>query len=231
MSHVTIAHRLLVVAGWIAASSAYADAKIEAQVRSFEAQPAPRASQVFIIGESDIRDWHKVQEQLAPVAVVARGLEGASVQTLRLYLDRLALDYQPSAVVIAAGQNEAELGAPAAGLMRAHRSIVATVRERAPDASVYLLGLKPTPANWASWHQIQHVNGLLRTHCQASRQCQYIDVSEVLMDDSGPKEAYFQEDGEHLSAAGYEALAGAIRPILLETLDKIPRAPTALTVQ
>ena len=85
----------------LVACIALANTSIEAQVRSYEAAELPSGRHVFVIGGSDIREWQTIRDDLAPVDIVPRGLQGATLNTWREYVDRLVLRHEPIGVVIA----------------------------------------------------------------------------------------------------------------------------------
>ena len=215
----------------LVACIALANTSIEAQVRSYEAAELPSGRHVFVIGGSDIREWQTIRDDLAPVDIVPRGLQGATLNTWREYVDRLVLRHEPIGVVIAAGQTEFQLGTSPEDIARAQRELIAHIRDNAPHARIYAVGLRPTPVSSNAATSMQRVNQSLRSFCKNSHQCTYVDTANVFMTPRGVERRYFRNDGVGLSKSGYAALADALRAPLLETMEQIPKAPTALTVE
>lgn len=126
----------------------------------------------------------------------------------------------PEVIVIQAGTNNVG-GQPGgdekiAGITAGIAAIIASAREQAPDAELVLTGIFPRsePAVVA---EIQAVNRNLQAFA-AEQGIAWIDINADLADAEGLLRDDMASDGLHLSAAGYEVWAAALRPVLTDLL-------------
>jgi lysophospholipase L1-like esterase len=140
---------------------------------------------------------------------------------------------EPEVFVVQAGTNNigGRPGRPgrAEDITSGIAAIVATLRARVPEAAIVLTGTFPRsePAVVA---EIRDINQRLAALARRE-DLHYIDISDRLADNSGLLRDGMSSDGLHLSQAGYEVWAAALRPVLTELLgppaaDDVAPPPT-----
>ena len=162
------------------------------------------------------------------------GWGGDRVEHMLWRLEQGELDgVHPRVVVILAGTNnvgrvpggEAKVADVARGL----RALVALARRKAPNATIVLTGILPREDSLATAaeinREIAQINERLAGMADG-RSVRYLDVGGRLLDGGGRLRPGVTVDGLHLSLAGYEVWADALRPILTQLLG--PPAATDL---
>ena len=218
---------------------AFAQNPWEGQIQAYEAadraHPPPLGS-VVITGSSTIVGWTTIQTDLAPLDIIARGFGGSTADDLDYYLQRIVLVYKPRAVVIYEGDNDIVSGQSPTYVANRMAGILARITAALPNARVYVISIKYSPARVQFAAAEATANQLLAALCATDARYTYIDTASRLVNSSGtPIPGYFVSDGVHLSALGYQVWTAAIRPVLLPQqqipmpADSVPpTAPTGL---
>jgi len=123
----------------------------------------------------------------------------------------------PKVVVLMAGTNN--LGRDSVwGIVEGIRAILDTIREKAPGATVLLMGMAPRGDNPVYGATIEHINAELAK--LAGGKVRFLDISKPFYRVARAllNVRLLEADRVHLSLAGYEVWAEALRPHLLELL-------------
>lgn len=212
-------------------------ATLEDEVLAYEAKdrtsPPPTGS-VVVTGSSSIRLWTTMTTDLAPLGVIPRGFGGSTADDLDYYLERLVLVYQPRAVVVYEGDNDIAAGRTPQQIADRMTTILSRISARLPNARVYVISIKPSPARWANWSLAVDTNARLAALCATDARYTYINVVPALLGSNGlPRPELYQSDQLHLNATGYAAWTGVVKPVLhAQQLQPLPTdvgAPTAPT--
>lgn len=189
------------------------------EVRKYQEQDTtqfPEPGRVVFVGSSSIRLWGSLERDMAPVPTLRRGLGGAFVADATHYAETLIAPYEPSAIVLYAGDNDIAKGLSAACIAKDAQAFVARVRELGVEAPVYLVSIKPSPGRLEFWPKMQEANRLLQLIAKSDAEVHYIDVSEAMLANDGQlRPELFQKDKLHLSTEGYRTWTERLRPALL----------------
>ena len=212
-------------------------ATLEDEVLAYEAKdrtsPPPTGS-VVVTGSSSIRLWTTMTTDLAPLGVIPRGFGGSTADDLDYYLERLVLVYQPRAVAIYEGDNDIAAGRTPQQIADRMTTILSRISARLPNARVYVISIKPSPARWASWSLAVDTNARLAALCATDARYTYINVVPGRLGSNGqPRPELYQSDQLHLNATGYAIWTSVVKPVLhaqqLQPLPADALAPTAPT--
>lgn len=218
--------------------AAYPDpARLAADVAAFAAADSldpPPPGGLLCIGSSSLRMWHPtLARDLAPHQVVPRGFGGSTMLDVLHYAPRLVLPYRPAGILLYAGDNDIDFGVTPEEFLAVFRRFTALVRSELPDARLYVLSIKPSPARWARWPAMARANALLQEACGRDPFMHYVDVATPMLGADGlPRRELFLPDLLHLDGAGYglwaqvvrESLAGA--PLPVEAAAESTTSPT-----
>ena len=190
-------------------------------IERFEAvdreHPPPRGAVLFV-GSSSIRLWHSLEQDMAPRAVINRGFGGAGLADVVRYADRIVSSYEPSAVVLYAGENDLAPPASAAtpeAVGRMLEDLIAAVRSAGLEVPILFLSIKPSPARWDRWEVLARANEIVAAMAADDPGLHFIDVASPLVAPSGePDPALYAADGLHLNDAGYAAWSAIVRDAL-----------------
>lgn len=193
-------------------------ARFEAEIRAFEAadrSAMPDSGVIVFTGSSSIKGWNSLAADLTPLPVVNRGFGGSQVSDGCCFLERIVVPYRPRAVVFYAGENDIWAGESADSVAEDFRRYVGKLRGLLPETPLYFIGLKPSPARWSKWAEMQRANGLIERICRESHQVWFIDLSRPMLGSAGyPRAELYVPDSLHLSPEGYCLWTAGIRPRL-----------------
>lgn len=121
------------------------------------------------------------------------------------------------------GRDEGEGGddEKAADIASGIRAILERMQEKAPGATIILMGIFPRNDNIAVMSTIRKINAIIAGFADGAR-VRYLDIGDRLADPDGRLFEGMSPDGLHLTRQGYVVWAGALEPLLLELLG--PRA-------
>jgi lysophospholipase L1-like esterase len=230
--------QIKVTVGWLSAvliwlggvGTAQSADYLEPEILAYEEQDRlfpPSKEAIVVTGSSTINWWYSMRNDLAPLDVIPRGFGGSTADDLDHYLERIVLKYEPRAVVIYEGDNDLAWGATPGYIADRISQISGRISARFPNARVYVISVKPSPLRWSLWPQMQQTNRLLAEFCATDLRYHYIDTTSVLLGADGlPRPEYYASDALHLSAAGYAAWTGAVRPVLMAREQSSIGVPT-----
>ena len=199
--------------------------RFENTILAFEAQDAkspPPEGAILLTGSSSIARWNdQAKAALAPLTVIPRGFGGSVMGDVVHYLDRVALNYKPRAILIYEGDNDTWYKLSEDRIVGQFEEIVARVHEALPQTRIYALSVKPSVARVDVWPVAQRVSARLKAIAAADPLVHYIDVATpFLQADGSVMTDIFVADGLHLNDKGNEIWGRAIKAGLMKIEGK-----------
>jgi lysophospholipase L1-like esterase len=176
---------------------------------------------IWFVGSSTIHKWATLPDDMAPLAVRNRGVNGAMMPELIQMAGNEPRAAPPRAIVFYAGENDIANGARAVDDIANLRAFLALKTRRWGDIPVIVVALKPTPARWGNLPEQTTVNTAMRTLAAQRPDMTFVDVVPLFLVNHRPGDFYV-DDGIHLNLAGYARLTAAIRPSLNAVLRRAP---------
>ncbi len=195
--------------------------RFENAILAFEAADAkspPPQGAILLTGSSSIARWNdQAKAALAPLSVIPRGFGGSVMGDVLHYLDRVALNYKPRAILIYEGDNDTWYKLSEDKIVGQFEEIVARVHEALPETRIYALSVKPSVARVDVWPAAQRVSARLESIAAADPLVNYIDVATpFLKEDGSVMTDIFVADGLHLNDKGNEIWGRAIKAGLMK---------------
>lgn len=194
-------------------------ARFAAEIRAFEAwdrqNSFPRDAVLFV-GSSSIRLW-PMAESFPELPVINRGFGGSHISDVNHFAERIVVKYRPRLVVFYAGDNDIADDKSPQQVFDDFQAFVRLVHERLPAAHIIYLPIKPSPARWQKWPQMQAANALVAELVSSDDRLDYVDTATPMLGpDRQPRKELFLDDGLHMNAEGYRLWTGVLAPVLGE---------------
>ncbi|MDZ4859444.1 MAG: SGNH/GDSL hydrolase family protein [Candidatus Hydrogenedentes bacterium] len=178
----------------------------EGAIKAFEAKDIenpPQSGSVLFIGSSSIRMWD-LAKSFPGLATINRGFGGSYLRDSTHYADRIAIPYQPRAIILYAGDNDIASGITADELLIDFKAFEATIRKVLPETSIIYLSIKPSVKRWDQYPEQQKANKLIADYAKSGQRLRFVDVGTPLLGEDGkPRADLLLKDGLHLNEAGY----------------------------
>ena len=192
---------------------------------------------VYFLGDSITRRWGTSDAQYKAFLDNWRqnffgwnaanfGWGGDRVQNILWRLKNGELDnVNPKIIVLLAGANDVGNQSPqgnqdprVSDITRGVKAILNACRQKAPNATIVLMGITPRNDNLDVMPMINQINDQLAKFGDGKK-IRYLNVNDKLADKDGRQfEGMFNRDGLHLDVKGYQVWADALIPIFTQLL-------------
>ena len=196
--------------------------RFEDAIRAFEAEDRvdpPPAGAIVLTGSSSIARWNdQAEAALAPLTVIPRGFGGSVMHDVLHFLDRVALAYEPRAILIYEGDNDTDRRNPIPNelILADLEAIIARVHEALPETRIYVLSVKPSILRRDAWPAASEVNAGYRAIADADPLVYYVDVANPFLDAGGNVMTdIFIDDDLHLNDLGNAIWGASIKAALM----------------
>jgi lysophospholipase L1-like esterase len=175
---------------------------------------------VVFVGSSIFHRWTNLTEQMAPLPVLNRAIDGTQTADMLRMLDSDVLPSRPKVVVYYCGSNDVDAGEPAARIFDRIRQFVARLTTALPETRVVFVSINRAPEKQDLWKIVDAVNHLVEKYAGETKHLQYVDVNPILFSRDGtPRLELYLSDQLHFRPAGYDELARVLKPILTQAFN------------
>ncbi len=165
----------------------------------------PKDSVVFY-GSSTIRLWESLAEDLGDRRAVNLGFGGSTLEACAHFFERLVTPLKPCSLVVYGGDNDLGDGRSPAEVLSFFKALAAKVDRELGQIEFGFISIKPSPARWNIADKIRLANKLIQQEAVVRARGYFIDIFDGMLGRDGkPERKYYEEDGLHLSPAGYRA--------------------------
>lgn len=179
----------------------------EEEVRQLEATLAAMPSltdKVVFYGSSSIRFWATLAQDFPQTDSLNLGFGGSTLAACAWFFERLVVPLAPKALVFYAGDNDLGDGRYPEEVYLFFCAFAEKMNLLLPGVPLLFLSIKISPARWGLSRQIQATNKLICQKLDRMPGGQYVDMTTPLLAPTGkPRPEFFENDGLHLSPAGY----------------------------
>ena len=169
--------------------------------------------------------WNSLEADMAPWYVLNRGFGGAHLDHVNTFMARIVLPYEPSAIVLYAGDNDIGAGKSAQQVVDDFARFVAKIRYSGSRAPIFYIAIKPSRLRFGLWPEMAEANRLIATQCKTDPGLFYIDIATPMLalapEGNPPPDDLFLFDGLHLSEEGYALWAETVRETIQDALREL----------
>ncbi len=174
----------------------------------------PSGRGVLFVGSSSVRMWKTMVADFRDVPVIInRGYGGSTLEDSSHMVRQLVTQYQPSQVLVYAGENDLQEGRTPTQVLESMKRLVQGVRAELPGARIAFISIKPSPSRANLLPVMKVSNSLIAEYLMTQHNAEYIDVyTPMLTADGKQRPELFLPDMLHMNAAGYAMWQAIIAP-------------------
>ena len=162
----------------------------------------PPPGEVLFVGDSSIRLWTSLKDDMAPMAVINRGFGGAHIPHVNRYFDRIVAPYHPKAIVFYAGENDLAAGKKPPAVYAHFEHFMKIKTRELGDVPVFFISVNPSKLLFDELPIQRVFNAKVAALAAERDDLTYIDVVEPMLENGKPKNIFI-DDGLHMNASGY----------------------------
>lgn len=151
-----------------------------------------------------MRLWTTLATDFSDANVLNLGFGGSTLEACVWFFERILVPASPRSVVLYAGDNDLGDGRNPEEVHRFFCAFAQKMDQQLPGVPMSFLTIKISPARWNIAHKIRRTNELIAQEISEYPNFQVVDTTGPLLDTAGrPRRELFENDGLHLSPAGY----------------------------
>jgi len=187
------------------------------QFERMDRENPPPQNAILFIGDSNIRLWTMLEEDMDGLTVINRGFGGSQSGDLPLYADRIILPYRPKTIVVGSGNNDVNAGVATDITVSNYHELIILVHEALPETRMFLLSTKPSPGAPEKIPIKGALNPEIEKIAAQYDFVEYINVFDPLYDKDGhlSDDLYIYDRG-HLNENGYAIWTPIIKEQILK---------------
>ncbi|MCF0040461.1 GDSL-type esterase/lipase family protein [Dyadobacter fanqingshengii] len=178
--------------------------------------------ETIFYGSSSINLWTTLYSDFEDIQPVNLGFGGSTLAACSWFFDRIMAQVSTAKrIIIYAGDNDLGDGRNPMEVCLYYRQLLGQIRAKFGDVPCYFISIKPSLQRWEIISQIKTANRLIQEEIKGDPNQHYINIFPAMLDEQGtPVRELFEQDGLHLSPAGYALWKKAVRNALnLSTND------------
>ena len=172
--------------------------------------------ELIFYGSSSLRLWNNLSIDFDEYKVTNLGFGGSTLAACTWFFERVLSVYQPKMLIIYAGDNDLGDGRHPEEILIFFQQLMVKSATLFGTIPCFYISLKPSPARWHMEDQFRYTNNLIESEIiKCDGNWKFIDVFKRMLDKSGkPMKELYDNDGLHLSAAGYAVWQEVIKRAL-----------------
>lgn len=188
-----------------------------AEFASRDKASPPKPGTLLFVGSSSIRMWD-LNTSWPETPGTNNGFGGSTLADSIHYFDQLFKPYDPSAIVLYAGDNDISNGLTPAEVLTDFETLASLIKAQFPKTPVIFIAIKPSQKRANLWPQMKEANDAIAALCKKDPLLHFADIARpMLKEESPPPTKWFLKDGLHLSTMGYKRWTSVINRILEST--------------
>jgi hypothetical protein len=189
--------------------------------RNVHADDAFNRDTVIFIGSSTMAHWQpRIGADFAPLSIWDFGANGTDFHYLEDSLPDWMAKFPAKRWVIYSGDNDLYENPPRTPdqIDQDMVKTVSLIHGQIPDSEIFVLSIKCRISDEADCPRVVETNKLLAAAIGKMKHVTSVDTYDAMLASGGDIHRFFDDDGIHLSAAGYDLWRDTLKPILLKSI-------------
>ncbi|PWG04811.1 GDSL-type esterase/lipase family protein [Polaribacter aquimarinus] len=186
--------------------------RLEKQILELDYNP-----ELVFYGSSTITLWSKLTTVYKKYKPINLGFGGSTLAACTWFFDRIFKNIENiQAIVIYAGDNDLGDGRHPEEVLLFLENLLAKIRAKYGNIPCTVISIKPSIARRHLLESINYTNSQIKAITKEDENFYYVNIYDALLNQNGnPDDRYFEEDGLHFNAIGYQ--------LILNILKKYPK--------
>lgn len=162
---------------------------------------------IVFIGDGNV-EYYPLEEVYYNDAV-NRGIKNDTTLGVENRLQTSVFNLKPGAVVLMVGARDIETPRSINAIMKTYKDIVYSIFDETPTTDIYVMSVLPQNKDYEkanvdnNMKRIKELNSKLEAFCDTCAAV-YLNLYDLLIDESGYLSKEYSDDGFHLNQKGYE---------------------------
>ena len=173
------------------------------QLEATPAMPQGHKPRLLFYGSSSLRLWPDPENDFPEFDIINQAFGGSTSAACCWFFKRLIPRYHPDLLVFYAGDNDLGEGRHPEEVFICFKYLMALIDHHCGNIPVAFISVKPSITRQDLINSIKFTNSIIQKEIQAFHpNCTFVNIFDA-MSQADNKAALLEEDGLHLSAAGY----------------------------
>ena len=189
--------------------------------RALQAPAAvPARAPIVFVGSSIFHRWTNLTDQMAPLPVINRAIDGLQTADVLRMLDTRILPDRPKVIAYYCGSNDVDAGEPAAAIFDRIRQFVVRVEAASPATRIVFVSINRAPEKEDRWDVVDAANHMVEAYAAKAKRLQYVDVNPALFNRDGTARIeLYLSDRLHFRPPAYEEFTRILKPVLTKAYE------------
>ncbi|WP_339660188.1 GDSL-type esterase/lipase family protein [uncultured Polaribacter sp.] len=182
--------------------------RLENEIKTLEYKP-----KLVFYGSSTFTSWSEVTTIFKQYNPINLGFGGSSLAACTWFFERIFENIKElDAIIIYAGDNDLGNGRHPEELILHLENLLSKISKKYGNIKCTFISIKPSPSRVHLLNSIHYTNHKIKKLLSTNTNFYFINIFDDLLDKNGnPNSMYFQEDGLHFNALGYQLLENILQ--------------------
>ncbi|WP_405566438.1 GDSL-type esterase/lipase family protein [Polaribacter sp. Asnod6-C07] len=168
---------------------------------------------MIFYGSSTFTLWNDLTTIFKDYSPINLGFGGSTLAACTWYFDRVFKDLDDiDSIVIYAGDNDLGDGRHPEEVYLYLENLITKIRTKYGNIKCSVISIKPSIARFHLLSSIRYTNTIIKNLTTKDDNLYFIDIYDKFLDQNGnPDSIFFEADGLHFNALGYELIVNALK--------------------
>ncbi|GLB50302.1 GDSL-type esterase/lipase family protein [Neptunitalea lumnitzerae] len=187
------------------------------QLARKEILPKGEKMRVLFYGSSSIRLWSTLAEDFPEFEIINQGFGGSTLAACCWFFNKLIPAYKPDAIVLYSGDNDLGDGRHPEEVYLFLQNMMEHIKESCGNIPVGIISIKPSFNREHLINSIHYTNKIFKNLLDEKySNGTLINVFDEMLEINKSSRELYEEDGLHLTDAGYQLWKRAVRDQFLQ---------------
>ncbi|APZ47065.1 GDSL family lipase [Polaribacter reichenbachii] len=182
--------------------------RLENEIEGLEYKP-----KMVFYGSSTFTLWNDLTTVFKDYNPINLGFGGSTLAACTWYFDRVFKNIEDiDSIVIYAGDNDLGDGRHPEEVYLYLENLIAKIRAKYGNIECAVISIKPSIARFHLLSSIRYTNTIVKNLTTKDDNLHFIDIYNKFLDQNGnPDTIFFEADGLHFNALGYELIVNTLK--------------------